>query len=54
MITIHHLGVSRDDAAHGVASNEPHAEEALERLLRLAQFTDDHWKELTGKPKPGA
>lgn len=50
------LSYWRDDAAHGVASNlgDAHAEEALERLLRLAQFADDHWKELTGKPKPGA
>ena len=32
---------------------DAHAEEALERLLRPAQFADDHWKELTGKPKPG-
>jgi hypothetical protein len=49
------LSYWRDDAAHGVASDlgDAHAEEALERLLRLAQFADDHWKELTGKPKPG-
>lgn len=49
------LSYWRDDAAHGVESNlsDAHAEEALERLLRLAQFADDHWKELTGKPKPG-
>lgn len=50
------LSYWRDDAAHGVASNlgDAHAEEALERLLRLAQFADDHWKELTGKAKRGA
>ncbi len=49
------LSYWRDDAAHGVASDlgDAHAEEALERLLRLAQFADDHWKELTGKPKGG-
>ena len=44
----------RDDAAHGVAStiSDAHAEEALSRLLRLAQFSADHWSDLTGKSRP--
>lgn len=47
------LSYWRDDAAHGIASNigDAHAEEALERLLRLAQFASDHWQDLTGKQK---
>ena len=43
------LGYWRDDAAHGIASNisEIEAHEALSRLLRFAQFTNDNWAELT-------
>jgi hypothetical protein len=48
------LNYWRDDAAHGVVTDisDPHAEYALDRLLRLAQFTADRWAELTGKAKP--
>lgn len=48
------LNYWRDDAAHGVATDlsDPHAEHALNTLLRLAQFSADHWSDLTGKPKP--
>jgi hypothetical protein len=48
------LNYWRDDAAHGVEStiSDPHAEEALSRLLRLTQFSADHWLDLTGEPKP--
>jgi hypothetical protein len=50
------LNYWRDDAAHGVASSigDAHAEEAVSRLLRLAQFAADHWGDLTGKSKPAA
>jgi hypothetical protein len=43
------LAYWRDDAAHGAASkiSEIEAHEALGRLLRFAQFTNDHWAELT-------
>jgi hypothetical protein len=43
------LAYWRDDAAHGVASTitEIEAHEALARLLRFAQFTNDNWDELT-------
>lgn len=42
------LAYWRDDAAHGSASNisEIEAHEALSRLLRFAQFANDHWTEL--------
>jgi hypothetical protein len=43
------LAYWRDDAAHGAASkiSEIEAHEALSRLLRFAQFTNDNWAELT-------
>lgn len=43
------LNYWRDDAGHGMAStiSEIEAHEALSRLLRLAQFTSDHWAVLT-------
>jgi hypothetical protein len=46
------LSYWRDDAAHGVEStiSEIEAHEALGRLLRFAQFVNDHWAELTGAP----
>ncbi|MFZ1962153.1 MAG: hypothetical protein WAU78_01560 [Roseiarcus sp.] len=39
----------RDDAAHGMATtiSEMEAFASLSQLLRLAQFADDHWAELT-------
>jgi hypothetical protein len=39
----------RDDAAHGMATtiSEIEAYASLSQLLRLAQFADDHWGELT-------
>jgi hypothetical protein len=48
------LNYWRDDAAHGVASelSDAHAEESLATLLRLAQFSADHWTDLTGRDKP--
>lgn len=44
----------RDDAAHGVvtALGETEAHESLSRLLRLAQFTDRYWAQLTKPVKP--
>lgn len=43
------LSYWRDDAGHGIASTiaEIEAYEAISRLLRLAQFTSDHWSALT-------
>lgn len=43
------LSYWRDDASHGTASNisEIEAHEALGRLLRLAQFVQDNWAEIT-------
>lgn len=43
------LSYWRDDAGHGTAStiSEIEAHEALSRLLRLAQFTNDNWSKLT-------
>lgn len=43
------LGYWRDEAAHGTASSisEIEAHDALARLLRFAQFTNDNWNELT-------
>jgi len=43
------LSYWRDDAGHGMASTigEIDAHEAISRLLRLAQFTSDHWAVLT-------
>jgi len=43
----------RDEASHGGLSDisEFEAYEALARLLRLAHFVDDHWEELTGRPR---
>jgi hypothetical protein len=43
------LSYWRDDAGHGIASTigELEAHEAISRLLRLAQFTSDHWSVLT-------
>ena len=45
------LSYWRDDAAHGSLSpiTELEAHEAMTRLLRLANFFNDNWKELTGK-----
>jgi hypothetical protein len=42
------LSYWRDDASHGVASTvgEIESHEAISRLLRLAQFTSDHWSVL--------
>jgi hypothetical protein len=44
----------RDEAAHGLAStiSEIEAHEALDRLLRFAQFATDNWTELT-RPSQG-
>jgi hypothetical protein len=46
------LSYWRDEAAHGTASDisEIEAHTALARLVRFAQFTADHWGELT---RPG-
>jgi hypothetical protein len=46
------LSYWRDDAAHGGLSpiSELEAHEALTRLLRLANFVNDNWKELTRQP----
>jgi hypothetical protein len=43
------LSYWRDDAAHGLASDisEIEAHDAIARLLRLAQFVQDNWAELT-------
>jgi hypothetical protein len=43
------LSYWRDDAAHGIAStiSEIEAHEAIARLLRLVQFAQDNWAELT-------
>jgi hypothetical protein len=43
---LHHW---RDEAAHGTASTitEVEAHTSLSQLLRLAQFTSDHWGKLT-------
>ena len=43
------LSYWRDEAAHGVAStiSEIEAHEALARLVRFAQFSNDNWSELT-------
>lgn len=43
------LSYWRDDAGHGMASTigEIEAYEAISRLLRLAQFTNDNWTALT-------
>lgn len=40
----------RDDAAHGVMTtiSEIEAHTSLTQLLRLAQFSTDHWNQLTG------
>jgi hypothetical protein len=47
------LSYWRDDASHGVESvlGDAHAEEALSRLLRLAQFAGNHWTDLTGRAR---
>ncbi|MGA2717141.1 MAG: hypothetical protein ABSG41_29005 [Bryobacteraceae bacterium] len=39
----------RDESAHGLASklNDEHAYTSLAMLLRLAQFSNDNWQELT-------
>jgi hypothetical protein len=46
---LHVLHYWRDDAAHGMHSTitEPEAYVAIGELLRLAQFTSDHWDDLT-------
>jgi hypothetical protein len=43
------LSFWRDEAAHGTASeiSEIEAHEAMARLIRFAQFTNDRWGELT-------
>jgi hypothetical protein len=39
----------RDDAGHGVETTigEPHANQSLTQLMRLAQIASDHWDRLT-------
>lgn len=46
---MHVLGYWRDDASHGAYTTitEVEAHAALSELLRLAQFSSDHWDELT-------
>jgi hypothetical protein len=46
---LHVLHFWRDDASHGVATTitEIEAHASLTQLLRLAQFSVDHWAELT-------
>jgi hypothetical protein len=46
------LSFWRDEAAHGTASqiSEIEAHEAVARLIRFAQFTNDRWAELTSSP----
>jgi hypothetical protein len=46
---MHVLHYWRDDAAHGMATtiSEIEAFASISQLLRLAQFCDDHWSDLT-------
>ena len=45
------LSFWRDEAAHGTATeiSEIEAHEAVARLIRFAQFTNDRWQELTAQ-----
>lgn len=47
------LSYWRDEAAHGIASEitEIEAHEAVVRLIRFAQFTNDKWEVLTVSPQ---